>query len=97
MNASVFFEIVDCCNVGVVQGGEKTGFALETRQTPPVLREGFGKDLDRDIAAELGVPRPVDLPIPPAPMSSIISYVPSFVPVAKVISFPKGLSHLHPG
>jgi hypothetical protein len=41
-----------------------------------LIRQGF----DSYIALPLGVPRPIDFTIPPAPIRSTISYCPSFVP-----------------
>ena len=45
----------------MVELGEELRLALEAREALPVLGEGRGQDLDRDVALELGVGRAVDL------------------------------------
>ena len=49
------------------------GLALEAGETILVGGEGFGKNLDSDITVELGIPRPIPSPMPPAPSGSRIS------------------------
>ena len=48
----------------VIQGSQDVGLALEAHHAVAVGGEGFRQDLDRDVAAELGVPRAVDLAHP---------------------------------
>ena len=43
---------------------EKTGFAREPMEPLRAQAEDFGKDLERHLAAELGVPSSVDLAHP---------------------------------
>jgi hypothetical protein len=45
-----FFEVMDGSDVGMIQRSEQAGFALESRQPLFVFREGFGKNLDGNIA-----------------------------------------------
>ena len=66
-------EPVDRGDVGMVQRGERLGFALETRQAVGVLRERVGQDLDRDVAIELRVGRAKTCPIPPSPICAMMS------------------------
>ncbi len=51
----------------MVQGRERARLALETGQTIRVAGHVFGKDLDRDVAAQPRVPRPIDLSHSPRP------------------------------
>jgi len=48
-------DVVDDEDVGVVQGGARPRFLLETVQAFGVRRERGRKDLDGDVAAESGV------------------------------------------
>jgi len=57
----VLLEAVDLGDVGVVEGGEEAGLALEASQALRVRREGPGKHLDRHLAAEGRVLGAVDL------------------------------------
>ncbi len=54
-------EAVDGGDIGMVQGGEGLGFASESGQTLGVMRKRVRQDLDRDVAIELGITRPIDL------------------------------------
>ena len=56
-----FLEAVDRGDVRVVERREELRFAVEARQPLRVGGEGLGQDLERDVAAELRVARPVDL------------------------------------
>ena len=47
--------------------------ALEAGQRVGIGRHGLREDLDRDVPVELLIPRPVDLPHPPAPRGARIS------------------------
>ena len=56
-----FFEPVDRADVRMVQRGEHPRLALEAREPIRVARERARQDLDRDVASELRVARPVHL------------------------------------
>ena len=60
-DAAVFFEAVDVGDVRVVQRRERLGFAGEPGQPFGVAGEAVGQHLQRDVAVELRVARPVDL------------------------------------
>ncbi len=45
----------DLRDVGVIQGGQCLGFALESRDPFRVSRKRLGKDLDGDVAIQLRV------------------------------------------
>jgi hypothetical protein len=49
------FKSVDGADVGVVEGGEDLGFASEAGETVGIGGEGFGEELDGDLAAEFGI------------------------------------------
>ena len=51
-------------DVRMVEGGQQLRFALEARNALRIAAERVGKDLDRDVAPELGVARPVDFAHP---------------------------------
>ncbi len=57
-------EAEDRRDVGVVELGEQLRLALEARETFGVRGEGGGENLDRDVALQPRVRRPVDLPHP---------------------------------
>ena len=61
-HAPALFEAVDGGDVWVVQRGEGLGFTLEAREPISVVRERLGQDLDRDVAIQLRVAGPEDLP-----------------------------------
>ena len=50
------FQTVDPADVGMVERGQHLRFAAEPRQPVGIVREGFGKDLQRDIPTELRIP-----------------------------------------
>ncbi len=54
-------EAVHGREVGVIERGEQPRLALEARQALGVVGELRGQHLDRDVAPQLGVARPVDL------------------------------------
>ncbi len=56
-HAAAFFQSVNLGDMRMVQGRERLGLASETRQTIGIAREGFGKDLQRDVAIELRIAR----------------------------------------
>jgi len=55
-------DAVDLRDVGMVQSSDRLGLALEPSQPLVILREVFRKDLDRHLAIQSRVLRPVDLP-----------------------------------
>ena len=55
MAPTYFLEAVDRRNVGMVQRGEGSRLALEPRQMARVVNECLGQELQRDVAAKLGV------------------------------------------
>ena len=59
-HAPAFFEAVDVSDVRMVQRGQRLRLALETRKAIRIVRERLGQDLDRDVAIELGITRPID-------------------------------------
>ena len=56
-----FFQSVNGCDVGVIQRRQHARFALESRHAFAVVTEGFGKKLDGDTAAQLGVGGLIDV------------------------------------
>ncbi len=58
---AVVAHLVDAGDVGMVQGGEHLGLALEAGEPLGVLGEGGRQHLDRHLATELGVLGAVDL------------------------------------
>ena len=57
-------DVVDGQDVGMIQGRGRAGLLLEALAAIGIRRDGGGQDLDRDLAPELRVPRPVDLAHP---------------------------------
>lgn len=62
-----FFQAIDGTDVRMVQRCEDLRFALESRESIGITREGFGKDFQRNIAAEARVMGEVDLSHPAHP------------------------------
>ena len=60
--ALVLLQAVDRRDAGIVQRREKMRLALEARQSNRVTRDGFGQDLDRDLATQALVGGAVHLP-----------------------------------
>jgi hypothetical protein len=52
-------EAVDRTEVRMVHGGEDLRFPAEACEALRVVREGVGKDLQRDVAIQLGIARPI--------------------------------------
>ena len=69
----------------MAEGGDGARLALEPREPFGVGGHVAGQDLDRDLAPETRVPRPVDLAHPPAPRSPRISYGPRRAPAGRLI------------
>ena len=69
-------DVVDGEDLGVVEGGDGSGFELEPAKADGVGGDVVGEDLDRDVAAEAGIPRAVNRPHAAGPSSSPISYGP---------------------
>ena len=57
-------DAVDGADIGMVQRGQHLGLPLKAPHPLPVGGELFGQDLERDLAAELGVCGAVDLAHP---------------------------------
>ncbi len=51
-------------DVRMVEGGERLRFARKPRKAIGITSEGVRKDLQRDIAIELGIARPIRLAMP---------------------------------
>ena len=62
VDAVRLLEAVDDRDVRMVERGQDAGFALEPCETVRIGGERLRQDLDRDVAIELRVTRPVDLP-----------------------------------
>ena len=45
----------------MIERRERSGFTLEAGQAVGVVREGVGKDFDRDLTAKVGVGGPIHL------------------------------------
>ena len=58
---AVLPEVVDGEDVRVRQRGDRLGLALEARRGLGLVGQALGQDLDRHVASEARVPRPVDL------------------------------------
>ena len=57
-------EVVDREDVLMGEGRDRLRLALEPGQRVGIRCDGLGQDLDRDVAIQLLVPRPIDLPHP---------------------------------
>ncbi len=66
-HALVRAHVEDGQDVRVTQSGDGTGLALEPLEPLRVAGHLLGQHLDRDLAPETRVPRPVDLAHPPGP------------------------------
>jgi hypothetical protein len=64
LRAFRFLEAVDGPDVRMIQGGENLSFALEARQAIEIECELRREDLDRDVAIQLRIARPIHLPHP---------------------------------
>jgi hypothetical protein len=64
VHAAHLFDAVDSSDVGMIQSGEGSGFPLKSRKSLSVLSEALGQDLDRHVALQLAVPRPIDFAHP---------------------------------
>jgi hypothetical protein len=72
-SALVHADVGDRHDPGVIQGGGRPGFLLEAAEALLVGRECDGQDFDRNGARELRVRALNTRPMPPSPMSSMIS------------------------
>ena len=82
-----FFEPVNRRDVRMVQRREHLRLSREARHPLGVERELRGQHLDRDIASESACRgRDSTSPIPPAPISEVISYAPRRVPSCKAMT-----------
>ena len=59
-----FLEAVNAADMRVVQSGEDLRFTAKPRQALRIVRDAVGQSLQRNVAAEIRVPRPVDLAHP---------------------------------
>jgi hypothetical protein len=59
--ATSFFEAVDLRDLRVVQRRQCLGFALEAGDPVSIMRKGIVQNLDRDLAAKVGIARTVDV------------------------------------
>ena len=59
------FEPVDGGDVRMIQRGKRLRFTRESRQAVRIVRKRLRQDLDRHVAIQPGIARPVDLPHPP--------------------------------
>ena len=57
--SGTFLQTVDRRDVGMIQRREHVGLALEPGESVTIVDEGVGEDLQRDIAAELCIRRPI--------------------------------------
>jgi len=57
-------DVVDGGDVGMIERARRLGFLLEAPQTIRIRREGGEQHLDRDVALQPLIPRPVHLPHP---------------------------------
>ena len=60
-NTISVFKTVDSADVGMVQRRKHLRFALKASKPFRIIREEGGQNLERDIAIELGIPRPIHL------------------------------------
>ena len=60
-HAGLMANVMDGQDIGMVQGGSRLGFLLETTQTISVVGETGWEDFDRDPAIEAGIERAVHL------------------------------------
>jgi hypothetical protein len=86
-NAICVLDSIDRGDVRVIQRRENLPLPLEALQTRFILREGLGKNLDRDFALQLPVRGLYTSPIPPAPSAPRISYEPRRVPAVRLMRF----------
>ena len=61
---SGFLEAVDDGDIGMIEGGERLCLALEAGDGIGICRRELGKNLDRDVAIQPAVARPVDVAHP---------------------------------
>ena len=66
-DAAAVFEAVDRGDVRMIEGGQRFRFALKAREPAGIGRERRWQDLDRDLALEARVGRPIHLPHPAFP------------------------------
>ena len=59
-----FLQAMNGCDIGMIQGRQHARFTLESRHAFVVVAEGFGKELDGDTPAQLGVGGLIDVAHP---------------------------------
>jgi hypothetical protein len=60
---SLYLEVMDTRDVGVIEAGGESGFSLEGLQVLRVVSDGLIDDLDGDDTVQHGVPSPVHSPL----------------------------------
>ena len=71
------FQAMQRCDVGVVERRQHLRLTAESRDRIGIVQQLIGQQLQRDIPIEPRVAGAIDLPMPPAPVSSTISYGPT--------------------
>src|SRR5262245_39303198 len=56
-----FFDTMNGCNVGMIQGGQHAGFTLKSRYAVRISGKGLGKELDGDTSTQLRVGGLIDV------------------------------------
>jgi hypothetical protein len=59
VNTARVADVVDRNNVGMIQSGDRACLLLKSAQAIRISRERFGQHLQRNIAQQTGVARPV--------------------------------------
>jgi hypothetical protein len=86
-NTLALLETIDGGDVRMVERSQDFGLALKTRQAIGIRRKRRGQDLQRTSRFNRRSRARYTSPIPPAPSVPAISYPPSRVPTASVMSF----------
>ena len=76
------FDAVNRRDIGMAQGSEELGFAVESYQAISVEGEDLGEDFDRDQTVQPRVRARYTTPMPPRPSSRSTGYDPSIDGVA---------------
>ena len=79
-DARALFEAVDGGDVRMIQRGEDFGFAMEPCEPIVVSGERWRQDLDGDLRFSFVSVARYTSPMPPTPISAVISYAPRRVP-----------------
>ena len=57
----------------MIERRQDFGFTTKTKRAVGIPGEFGGQNLDRNVAFQLRIARPIDLTIPPLPISAVIS------------------------